>query len=96
MTTRAGVQSEIELAASKLGLKVSGSKPGSATQDQTILKAQLKKVSSELKNKPDDIRLKIKSQILQNAINNGLSYKEAQVQIYEISKKFDNLDTCLQ
>jgi hypothetical protein len=95
-TTRAGVQSEIESAASKLGLNVSGSKSRSVTRDQKILKAQLTKVSAELKKNPEDIRLKIKSQILQNAINNGLSYREAHAQIYEISKKFDNLDTCLQ
>jgi hypothetical protein len=95
-TTRAGVQSEIESAAGKLGLNVSGSKSRSVTRDQKILKAQLTTVSAELKKNPEDIRLKIKSEILQNAINNGLSYREAHAQIYEISKKFDNLDICLQ
>ena len=94
-TTRAGVQSEIESAASKLGLNVSSSKSRSVTQYQKILKAQLTKVSAELKKNPEDIRLKIKSQILQNAINNGLSYQSAQAQIYEISTKFDKLDTSL-
>jgi hypothetical protein len=96
-TTKQDTRRQIEDAASKLGLNVSDNQqvPKKSSKDFASLKSLLTDTNKLLKKSPDDLRLKIKSQILQNAINNGLSYKEAQAQIFEISTKFDKLDTSL-
>jgi hypothetical protein len=96
-TTKLDARRQIDDAASKLGLNVSDSQQGpkKPSKDFARLKSVLTDTNKLLKKNPDDLRLKIKSQILKNAINNGLSYKEAQAQIFEISTKFDKLDTSL-
>jgi hypothetical protein len=96
-TTKLDTRRQIDEAAQKLGLNVSDNQEGpkKPSKDSARLNSLLKETDKKLKESPDDLRLKIKYQILQNAINNGLSYKEAQAQIFEISTKFDKLDTSL-
>ena len=96
-TTKLDARRQIDDAAQKLGLNVSDSQQGpkKPSKDSARLKSVLLETNKLLKKSPDDLRLQVKAQILKHSINAGLSYTETQARIYDVSKKFDDLESNL-
>ena len=96
-TTKLDTRRQIDEAAQKLGLNVSDNQQGpkKPSKDSARLNSLLKETDKKLKESPDDLRLQVKAQILKHSIGAGLSYDETQARIYDVSKKFDDLENNL-